>query len=119
MLCPSWFHVGVFLYTSCSAEWWGPVTRIGKDSNGRDVVDFEMDADRVNDFLDTTEDSENKPSLADVAFPEGTRCIFRDVPIERIGDEQCDPESRAVVLKTPGNGCYRCTSLFFVHERME
>lgn len=97
--------VGQFLYASCSNEWYGPITRVGKDANSRDVIDFDLSPPGVNEFIDSA-----KESLAYFRI-NGTISLI-DVPIIKI--RKCE-EVIFVELDTPGNGCFRCTKLFSVH----
>lgn len=107
---PGWLTVGVMLHTSCNDTTWGPVTRIGVDPNKRVVIDFEFKSSHLSEFIDCHNDIENPPpNLASIDVPEGT-CTLRDVPILKAHED--DDAWHTIVLATPGDGCYRCSSLF-------
>jgi hypothetical protein len=107
---------GMWLYASCSAEWFGPITRVYKDDNGRDLLDFELDAEQVNEFMDTGDNDVDigfdKYGNARATFALGARATMTHVRYRPSGHEYPD----LFVLNTPGNGCYRCTKLFSVHN---
>jgi hypothetical protein len=113
---PEWLRVGAYLHTSCNGVWWGPIKKIHQDANGRLVVDFEFSSDDMGEFLDTYVDMTEpgaEPNLAMVEMP-SVRCLMRDVPLTKISDSG----ERLITLETPGDGCFRCSKLFSVHDTM-
>lgn len=111
---PDWFHVGVFLHTSCNNEWWGPVTRIDHDENKRLVVDFSFDGRLVHEFV--TRGETDLPNNCEVHIPDGP-CYLSDVPVLSFSElTYSDHDAHFVRLETPGDGCSRCSSHFSVHD---
>ena len=117
---PEWLKVGCLLYTSCNAEYWGPVTRIGRDGNGRAAIDFELEPEQVNAFLQVDTPSApfgpyNLSRLELVAPGPETVYMMRDVPVAGFyDDDEGLKKWHTLILDTPGNGCFRCTKLFRV-----
>lgn len=124
--------IGDMLYSTCAGEFYGEIIGIGADANGIPTIDI-----RVNDaneliVMDTT-DENNKPDpewpdfhgLTSLELPEGVKAVLRHVQY-RIGAsvEPSDDEHEGyhfhgltIVCLTPGDGCYRCTSFFWIYRR--
>lgn len=115
MSIPEWFHVGVWLHTSCNDTWWGPVTCVELDSHDRPIVAFKFDSAELNEFIDASDDA-GESTEVQIRIPAG-ECEMIGVRVERFDGD--DPEHRCVWLFTPGNGCNRCCKLFSVHEKRE
>ena len=114
----------LYLHASCSDEWYGPITRVGKDANGRDVIDFEVSGAQINDFLDTDverkdENDFDNISLARLVLPGDARATLTNVPILSLDPAPEGSKHPYITLDTPGHGCYRCTKLFSLHTKKE
>jgi len=111
---------GSWLHASCSDEWY-EVTRVGKDGNGTDVIDVVVpdlnefiECDRFGDF----QKGECMPSLMRVETAGPVKFVnlqWRPFPHPTMGDD----DRKLIECNTPGDGCYRCTMLFSVHERKD
>lgn len=105
---PTELEVGLYLYASCSAEEYGRVVAIGKDGNGVPSIDIEVL--HPNDLIDCNDDeasgSKNPQTWLDVS--PGATLILREVHYKHDGNR--------IVCNTPGNGCYRCTKLFWLRR---
>jgi len=96
--------VGQWLFSSCSAEYYGKILAVGKDANGADVIDIRMS--NPNNLVSTEDDA----ALTRIDLPTGVDVILRDVLWKSGG------EDGSIVCDTPGSGCYRCTKLFWLRD---
>ena len=105
---------GMWLHASCNDEWYGPILRVGVDANGAHVIDLPIPD--INEFLDCERFGEFQKGecLPSLMRAECGPVIFRDLQYK--WPEQLFPDRLVVECNTPGNGCYRCTELFSVHE---
>ncbi len=105
--------VGQYLYASCSAIWFGPITRVGKDDNDCDVIDFIVDD--INEFItcDRWDDHDKNDRSLMMVDPCGP-VKFVDVQWER---HKSDDGPMTILCNTPGDGCRRCTGLFMVTDK--
>lgn len=104
--------VGQYLWASCSAEDYGKIIAVGKDANDYDVIDIEVF--NANDLIDCEEnDSRFQNSITRLELPPNTTAILRD--LQWLYLDEVDGVTR-IVCNTPGNGCYRCTKLFWLHD---
>lgn len=129
---------GDYLHASCSDAIYGEILRVYKDEqaghDGADVVDLRVFD--VEDLIDWPEDVYGRAEL-----PPGVYVTLIGVPYEHVdGDQEpgmyrwgkksetCNNATHGeagthvstgarVVLKTPGDGCYRCTQLFSVARK--
>jgi hypothetical protein len=123
--------VGQYLYASCSATDYGRILAVGQDENGQNVLDI-----LVYDMSDLLECPPNAgwdrhhrdtpisliefplPWLVKLEVPAGD-VILRRVPwrpAEVPHPQAFMGEEPRIVCATPGNGCFRCTKLFFLND---
>ncbi|OAI39601.1 hypothetical protein AYO40_01165 [Planctomycetaceae bacterium SCGC AG-212-D15] len=135
---------GQWLHASCSDEWYGPILRVGKDANNQDVIDIRLP---LNDFLTYDHfgrhgelqddgkpgaspltrvgDDRNELAVAAdfleergfVAAAAALRdeVLFTDLMWKPVKLEWTDDPY--INLNPPGDGCYRCTQFFSVHDK--
>jgi hypothetical protein len=103
---------GMWLYASCAGDYYGQITRVGKDDSGADVIDIIVQD--VNELIDC-----NVPSQGDVSeeWPDNhglTSLVLPPGVKAKLIDLQWKPTEYEdmIVCNTPGNLCYRCTKLF-------
>jgi len=102
--------VGQYLLFSCSGSKIGPITRVGKDSNGVDVIDVMIpDINEFVNFNGLEDDDE------DISYPFNNPLTSIELtgPVKFV-----DLQYKAVQLynyndffqvNMPAGGCYRCT----------
>lgn len=105
--------VGQYLYASCSAMWYGPIMRVGKDENEADTIDFIVE--NINEFMTTDrfEPEENERSLFEIK-PHGP-VEFCNVQWKSSREKSDEP--LRILCNTPGDGCRRCTGIFMVTDK--
>lgn len=104
-------QVGQFLYASCSAQDYGKVLGVYKDLNDNNVIDIEVfDA---NDLIDSPFEDEMGPSLMRIELPIGVNAVLRAVLYK---ENEPIVEEYSITCNTPGDLCYRCTKLFWLHD---
>lgn len=101
-------EVGMWLYSSCSAEFYGEIIRVGTDGNGLPVIDIRVE--RASDIIDMNETRSAGVEnwgycLTEIELPEGVKIVLRNVLWKPAG-------AGHVVCNTPGDLCYRCTKFF-------
>lgn len=108
-------QAGQYLYASCSAEDYGKILSIGADANGVPCMDIEVfHPDDLISCSETEYAGWGNP-LTTLEVPVGgVKLILRNV--QWVPVESTDGVAR-VRCNTPGNNCFRCTKLFWVHEK--
>lgn len=97
---------GLYLYATCAGEDYGKILTVGKDGNGHNVIDIE-----VND-PDNLISSEQDDSLMTLELPQGVKAILRNVRYE-LRDADW---ATLIICDTPANNCYKCTKLFVLNK---
>lgn len=101
--------VGHYLFASCSAQDYGRIVAVGQDANGAKTIDIQLcDPD---DLVDCDEDHDvvKSPPITTLEASPGAVLILRHVQWKESGEE-------TIICNTPGNNCFRCTKLFWLHE---
>ena len=101
---------GMFLYSSCRGENWGKIIAVHPDDNGTPCMDVEL-LDGQDCLTTTDDDSADFPNsnLMQLDIPEGTRLVLRDMQYRLRG---CD----CILVRSPGDGCFRCDKLLLLKE---
>lgn len=102
--------VGQYLYSTCAGEDYGQIIGVGLDDNGTPVIDILLS--NVNDIAWTEDEDEDfpNPDLHSVELPKETPVKLKNVQY-RMAAEQ-----NIIICRTPGNGCYRCTKMFWLQN---
>lgn len=103
--------IGQYLYASCAGEDYGRILIVGKDANDQDVLDVELYDPQNLVLLNDDSEFPEAHGLTSIELPEGTVVIIRGL-LWKWADEKED----MILCHTPGNGCYRCTKLFFLAD---
>jgi len=126
---------GDMLYSTCAGEFYGEIIGIGKDAN--DVPTIDICVNDANDLIvkDTGDDDDGPEEakewpdfhgLTTLELPEGVKAILRHVQYKLRGSFDVDGSyehegHRATGLTieclTPGDGCYRCNSYFWIYRK--
>lgn len=96
-----------YLHSSCSAMDYGQIIAVGNDENGVDTIDILVRD--VQDLIDCDDEFAATSPLTRIELPLG-QVILRDVQVQRTDRPDI------IVCNTPGNGCFRCTKMFFVRD---
>lgn len=104
-------RAGQFLYASCSGDSY-EILSVGKDINDRDVLDLKVE--NINDFIWTDRDGFDPEYCQLEVVPAGP-VVFKNLAYVL---KQCKlDDDIMVVCNTPGNGCHRCTCLFWLRDK--
>jgi hypothetical protein len=105
--------IGKYLYASCSAKDYGRILAVGEDANGVPTIDIEVL--NVGELIHYDDDLENGENHLTSLKLEGTdaRLILRGVQY-KMSTTPGYPDN--IVCDTPGDGCYRCTKIFTLHD---
>jgi|ERR1700747_814389 len=110
---------GQWLFSSCAGEDYGQITHVGKDDNDTDIIDI-----RIRDpqelchvqFNDKPSGEWPDPPLTRFELPPGASIVLRDVQYKMLPDQD-GYGNQYIVCNTPVVGCYRCASLFALHDQ--
>jgi hypothetical protein len=101
---------GQYLWSSCAADDYGKILSVGQDANGVDSMDIELCQLGLEDLL-SFEEGLDPPPLTRLVV-QGT-AILRDVQWKMGAEYEGE---WTVILNSPGEGCYRCTKLLWLHD---
>lgn len=104
--------VGQYLHSSCAGDDYGRIIAVGFDGNNTPTVDLEVF--QLTSLLSFDDDEEN-PVLTTLEVEPNTKLILRHVQYKYVGEGYGN--GPLVEFKTPGDGCYRCTSLFSLQDK--
>lgn len=106
--------IGQYLYSTCSAEDYGKVLAIGVDGNGANVISIELN--HAADITWCEDDSEEFPSpdLSRIEVLAEIKLILIDIQYREFNNEH---EDSVIICRTPGNGCFRCTKMFWLKDK--
>ena len=115
-------RVGQRLWSTCAGWYYGEIISVGKDENGQPTIDIRVEHPDDIIWCGAAEmgaalgpdDWENP--LTTLELPEGVKPILRDVLWRAKG---VYGGHETIECNTPGNGCYRCTKFFWIHEAGE
>lgn len=110
-------RVGQWLFASCSAKYYGEVLAVGEDSNGTPTIDVRVEHPLDLVWFGGDTDDNWTPEMGGFGFhvlsrleiPDGVKLVLRDLQYQDLGDE-------FIEVYTPGDGCYRCTKMFALHN---
>jgi hypothetical protein len=100
--------VGQYLYASCSAEDYGRILAVGDDGNGTPTIDIELCHPGDAFSCDDDDTDFPNPVLTEVELQPAAKVILRKLQWRQLGE--------CIVCNTPGNGCFRCTKCFWLHD---
>jgi hypothetical protein len=110
--------VGDELYSSCAGQTFGTIVAMGKDDNGADTLDVEIDALSINEILHWQHDESwldgddmrgrfGVNPLTHVDAPIGMKLTIKKLQWRSVSAE-------SIETGTPDGGCNRCCHTFFL-----
>ena len=100
-------QVGHKLWSSCAGDDYGTVVAVGHDENNTPTIDIELKSASDAFWVEGETEEWPAPSLTQIELPPNVKVTLRHVHYKIVDEER-------IVCNTPGNGCYRCTKLFWL-----
>ena len=110
--------VGQWLFSSCRAEDYGQITRVGLDSNGCQVVDILL-AHPDEDLSYTHDNDTSDPEKSPGGFGFSPLTVLRVEPSSAhltLVDVQYKTMGGGIECNTPGKGCFWCIKYFSLND---
>jgi len=109
-------RVGQWLYSTCAAENYGQITRVGADANGAPVLDVRIaDLEALNQYERRADGWANP--LTRLVVPAGTEVMLVDVQYRmQAGPDPDGSHLGTLEINGPVGGCYRCTRYFWLRD---
>lgn len=133
----SFLRSGMVLHASCSDEDYGTIMAVNPAIGNQTVDSVTLLINDPDDLVSHTDVCSDDPRMW-VSMPEspymdsgkwlfvwppGTKVLVRGVPVVRVTKRDVSKYERElgispynIELDTPGNGCYRCTKYFSIHN---